>query len=136
MSAVFHDPWHDFDEISRAIDAMVDAFLARLAGPDRPAIAFVPPCDVARTKHEFLFRLAVPGVLEEDIDLTIEGRRLTVRGEREHPFAATGEFMNREIRDGYFERSFSLPFAIDPQRVKVELSEGVLFMRVERPESA
>lgn len=133
---LFLDPWQDFAEVSRQADAILRSFLERLAGPERPPVAFVPPCDVARTPREYVFRMALPGVLEEDIDLTIEGAVLTVRGERDDPLAAGGgEILNREFRDGYFERSFSLPFPLTPEAVAVRFADGILVVRVERPEA-
>ena len=133
---VFRDPWREFDEVWRRADELFDAFLKRFEGPESPPLAFVPQCDVVRTPGEYIFRIALPGVLEEDIDLTIDGEILTVRGEREDPLApGGGEIVRREFRDGYFERRFSLPFAIRPEGVRAEFSEGVLIVRVERPEA-
>ena len=60
---------------------------------------------------------------------------IIVRGEREDPCAALGgESLSREIRDGYFERRFSLPFAVHPDRVHVQFSDGMLLVRIERSE--
>lgn len=132
----FVDPWQEFGDILRKTDGLMSSFLDRLGGREGPPVAFVPRCDLLRTPREYVFRMALPGVLEEDIDLTIAGRLLTVRGEREDPFApGSGEVLNRELRDGYFERSFSLPFALEPEKVKVRFSEGILFLRIERPEA-
>ena len=135
MDDLFFDQWREFREISRQAEALLDSFLKRLAGPERPPVAFVPQCDVSRTPQEYVFRMALPGVLEEDIDLTIECRIIVVRGEREDPLTAWGgELLNREIHDGYFERRFALPFVVEPERVKVQFSEGILLVRIERPE--
>jgi HSP20 family protein len=133
---LFLDPWREFHDVCRQADELFDAFLKRVAGPDRPPVAFVPRCDISRTAREYLLRVALPGVLEEDIDLTIAGSLITIRGEREDPLApAGGDIVHREFHDGYFERSFSLPFSVDPEKVNVQFTEGILFMRVARPEA-
>ncbi len=133
---LFLDPWREFGEICRQADELLNSFLKQVAGPGRPPVAFVPRCDVSRTAREYLLRVALPGVLEEDIDLTIAGPQITIRGEREDPLAlAGGEILNREFHDGYFERSFSLPFPVNPEKVNVQFTEGILFIRVARPEA-
>jgi HSP20 family protein len=133
---LFLDPWPEFSEICRKTEELMDSFLRQLAEPAGPQVAFVPQCDVSRTPREYTLRLALPGVLEEDIDLNFAGPLLTIRGEREDPFSpGGGEILNRELRDGYFERSFALPFPLDPAKVRVQFSEGILFVRIERPEA-
>jgi len=128
----FIEPWQEFGDVFRRAEHILGAFLRRLEGPGRPPVAFVPRCDIARTAREYVFRMAVPGVLEEDIDLTIAENVLTIRGEREDPFTpGGGELIHREFRDGYFERSFALPFPIQPDKVRFQLADGVLFLRIE-----
>ena len=131
---VFLDPWQHFRSIQRKADDLINSFLEELAGAGRPSIAFIPRCDVCRTGRHYVLRVALPGVLEEDIDLTVSGSTLTIRGERESPLGLPdAEVLSRELHDGYFERRFSFPFALTPGSIAAEFAEGMLLVRVEGP---
>ncbi len=131
----FFDPWCELSRIIRQANELCDQMLRRLGGGQGPVPAFVPQCDIGRTRDEYIVRLALPGVLEEDIDLTLEGSVLIVRGERVNPVElAGGRILTRELRDGYFERRFKLPFPLKPEQVSVEYSDGMLLVRIRAPE--
>ena len=95
---------------------------------------FSPVVDVYEVEGTFIVRMALPGVLEEDIDISIAPDALTVRGELERPVAA--EVVERAIvtewRYGYFERCVALPGGFDAERLRVEVESGVLEIRVPR----
>ena len=99
---------------------------------------FSPVADVYEVEGTFVIRLAVPGVLEEDIDISFGPEGLTVRGELERPVAAEvverggGRAIVTEWRYGYFERRIELPGAFDAGRLRVEVESGVLEIRVPR----
>src|SRR5262245_10666684 len=81
------NPWQEIERIQRDMDAHLSSALKRQreAEPGRP-IAFLPKLDVVETPGEYRLYLALLGMVEEDIDLTLEGRRLIVRGERLAPY--------------------------------------------------
>jgi HSP20 family molecular chaperone IbpA len=97
---------------------------------------FSPVADVYEVEGTFVIRLAVPGVLEEDIDISFGPEGLTVRGELERPVAAEvverggGRAIVTEWRYGYFERRIDLPGAFDAEHLHVEVEAGVLEIRV------
>jgi HSP20 family molecular chaperone IbpA len=103
-----------------------------------PEAAFSPVADVYEVEGVFVVRLAVPGVLEEDIDISFGPEGLTVRGELEPPVAAeeaergAGRVIVGEWRYGYFERCIALPGEYDTTRLHVEVESGVLEIRVPR----
>ena len=95
--------------------------------------AFSPVLDVYELEGAFVIRLALPGVLEEDIDIALGGEALTIRGELERPVAADeGRAVVAEWRYGYFERCVALPGGFDAERLRVEVEGGVLEIRVPR----
>lgn len=109
-----------------------------MAAPGPPmetgdAHAFVPVADVYELEEALVIRLAVPGVLEEDIDVSFGPEGLTVRGETEAPVVADeGRALVREWRYGYFERVFALPQGFGPEGLRVSVEAGVLEMRLKR----
>ena len=101
-------------------------------------VAFSPVADVYEVEGAFVIRLALPGVLEEDIDISFGPDGLTVRGELERPIAAEvaergeGRAILSEWRYGYFERCIVLPGEFDSGGLRVEVEGGVLEIRVPR----
>jgi HSP20 family protein len=100
-----------------------------------PGAAFLPTADVVEMEGVLVIRLAVPGVLEEDIDVSFEGGGLTVRGELVPPVVVDeGRSILREWRYGLFERHFDLTGEFDSDRFSVEVEFGVLEIRIPRSE--
>jgi HSP20 family protein len=88
---------------------------------------FLPSFEVKETKDGYLFKADLPGVKEEDIDISLTGNRLTVSGKRESEEGESGEtYYTYERSYGSFSRSFTLPEGIDADHVKADLKEGVL----------
>jgi len=98
---------------------------------DGEPAAFVPVADVYVFEEYIVVRLAVPGVLAEDIDVSFGPEGLVVRGELERPVAADeGRVVVSEWRYGYFERVITLPQEIDSSGLRIEFEDGVLELRL------
>jgi HSP20 family protein len=99
--------------------------------------AFVPAFEVKEMAHEYLFKADLPGVRQDDLDISVTGNRLTVSGHRdaeERDEHATYYAFERSY--GTFTRSFTLPEGVDPDRVRADLKDGVLTLIVpKRPEA-
>jgi HSP20 family protein len=69
----------------------------------------------------------MPGVDINDVDVSVSGNVLTLKGEKkdEHE-ERKGGYFHRERWSGSFQRSITLPDAIDPEKVKAEMKNGVL----------
>jgi HSP20 family protein len=99
------------------------------------AAAFAPPVDIYEDDQKLVLKLEVPGVKQEDLDIQVEGRTLTVRGERKFSNEEKKENFHRvEHRYGTFERSFTLPSTVDAENVKATYDAGVL--QLELPKKA
>jgi len=93
--------------------------------------AFVPTFEVKETKDAYVFTADLPGVKEEDLELTLTGNRLTVSGKREaEAREETDRFFAYERSYGAFSRSFTLPEGIDAEHVDADFKSGVLKIRV------
>jgi HSP20 family protein len=78
----------------------------------------------------------LPGVSIEDLDITVAGRHITLKGSRALPEGeAKNERARRERPAGHFERTFRLPYAIESGRVNAKLANGVLEIALPRAES-
>jgi HSP20 family protein len=101
-----------------------------------PGAGFVPTFDVRETKDAYLFTADMPGLREEDIDISLTNNMLTVSGHRESEQTQDSEQCYCAERSfGEFRRSFTLPEGADPEGVEANLKNGVLHMSVKkRPE--
>lgn len=98
--------------------------------------AFSPSFEVKETGNEYVFKADLPGVKEEDIDISVTGNRLTVSGHREAEERQDGEtYFTVERSYGAFTRAFTLPEGVDADHVQAELKNGVLTLVLpKRPE--
>ena len=95
--------------------------------PSEEVVAFVPAFEVKETDSGYVFKADLPGVREEDLDITRTGNRLTIRGQREAEKEEREEtYYAYERRYGAFTRSFTLPEGVDDEHIHAELKDGVL----------
>ena len=95
--------------------------------PEEGRMGFQPTFDVVEGKDSYLFKADVPGVRDEDLDITLTGNRLTISGKREEERKEEGErYYAYERHHGSFTRTFTLPEGVDTEGIKSELKDGVL----------
>jgi HSP20 family protein len=96
-----------------------------LLGEERGA--YIARFDVRETKDGYIFKADLPGIREEDLDISLTGNRLTVSGKREtESVEQTDTYYVSERGHGLFTRTFTLPEGVDGELVKAELKNGVL----------
>jgi len=115
-------------------------FLLRVLndGPDAVvAASFSPAVDVYEDAQKVVLKLEVPGVEEKDLDIRVENRTLTVKGERKFEAEEKEENFHRiERRYGSFFRSFTLPSTVDTENVQASYNAGVLKLELaKKPEA-
>lgn len=75
----------------------------------------------------------LPGFGPEEVEVSLEGQFLTLKGSRKSPAAPAGRCLRRERRDGEtFARTIELPYAVDPNQVEARLDQGVLAVALKR----
>lgn len=95
------------------------------------------PLDLVETRTALVARLSLPGVAPEDIDVTITGEALTVRGElREPPLEQGSRYLLREHRATVFSRSITLPVPVQTDQVQAETEHGILTLTMPKLEQA
>jgi len=101
------------------------------------AAIFAPAFEVMETKAAYVFKADLPGVKEDDIDITHVGNRLTIAGKREEEREEKADtYYAYERSYGNFTRSFTLPDGIDAEHIRAELKEGVLQLVVPKTPQA
>jgi HSP20 family protein len=114
-----------------------DPFAEMLPRVTQNEMAFVPSFEVKETKDAYVFKADLPGVKEEDLDITVTGNRLTVSGKREaEQREESDRYYAYERSYGTFTRAFTLPESADCDNVDARLDNGVLTVSIgKKPES-
>src|SRR3954451_25093419 len=96
---------------------------------------WVPAMDLLETADHFVLRADLPGMTQDDVNIELEDSTLTVSGERksEHEERQEG-FYRVERAFGSFSRSLTLPHGVDPDSVTANFDNGVLEIRIPKPE--
>jgi HSP20 family protein len=90
---------------------------------------------VWETDDELVYAFDLPGIPEQNIDVELNDDTLTVTGTREQRAEVDGDrFYRFERRFGTFSRAVGLPQGTDESKVKAEYKDGVLEIRVAKPE--
>ena len=77
--------------------------------------------------ESIIYRLAIPGVDPKDVDLSIVGNQVTVKGKRGAPTQVNDEnWYVRKVRYGQFERTFTLPEGMEADKVNATFNNGLL----------
>jgi HSP20 family protein len=93
-------------------------------------------CDVAPDSDGVTIRADVPGVPASAINVAVDGRTLTISGERAAESENDRAYLVRERRSGTFSRTFYLADDLDSGGVEAECRDGVLSLRIpKRPEA-
>jgi len=91
--------------------------------------------DVYQTEKELLIQSTIAGIRPEDLDIFIEGDKVSIKGKREKPIEE-GErnYFYQECYWGAFSREIILPVEVDPSRAEASFKEGILTIRIPKIE--
>lgn len=122
----------------RQMNRLFDDFFGDGSWPgvwNRPEWA--PAIDVSENEEEFVVHAEVPGIGRDDLDISVTGNTLTLRGEkREERDEKEGNAHRVERSYGTFTRTIGLPSSVDPNRVEANMKDGVLRIRIAKKEEA
>jgi len=125
--------WNPFDELDRFHRQLAKFFDSFGQLPNLLDGAFTPLADIEETDDAYLVEIELPGVKREDIDIEVAGRRVTVHGERKEK-ERVGILRKRERTVGRFHYEVTLPGDVAEAGVDAHLDEGVLTVRLPKPE--
>jgi HSP20 family protein len=121
--------WNAFPMFDRLLDDVMTGVAGTAFGTATPARSFSPAIDVVANDEAIVFVADVPGVKNEDLEITLHDGVLTIRGQRRYEGKGKDKvWLGRSY--GSFERSFTLPDTVDPERLTADLAEGILTVRV------
>jgi HSP20 family protein len=139
MRPISRDTLRDLQNMSDRIDRLLAGRNIPSAGRDE-AMALVdwaPAVDVMETDDEFQIRAELPGVEKKDVKLSVENGVLLISGHREQEKEEKGKRYHKiERAYGNFAVSFTVPEAVDAEKVTAEFKHGLLTVRLPKSEKA
>lgn len=124
------DPFDELDRLNRQLSSYLESFRQL---PSLLAGGFTPLADIEETNDAYLVEIELPGVKRDDVDIEVVGRRVTVHGERKEK-ERVGILRRRDRTVGRFHFEVSLPGDVNEDGVDAHLDEGVLTVRLPKPE--
>lgn len=96
--------------------------------------------DIYEEENSVVFELEMAGVRKEDVSISSKGKVLTISVDHQKKTEEiqedeTRKYYRRERHCQSFERSFNLAFEIDSKEVSAKLDDGILVVKVGRPEA-
>ena len=130
------EPFREFAALQNEMSRLVNSWAGEGTG-NGGTRSWVPSVDVWETDSDVVYAFDLPGIPEDKISVEVEDGSLTVTGERERTQETEGDrFYRFERRFGSFERAIGLPQGVKEDQIKADYKDGVLEIRVPKPEQA
>ncbi|MEN8184556.1 MAG: Hsp20/alpha crystallin family protein [Myxococcota bacterium] len=128
-----NDLWAEFDRLRSDLDGSFRRLGARRASPR--GLPF-PPVNLYEVADGYVLTAEVPGLDKEELDVSVEGNRVTLRGERRIDAPEEGMSVHRcERQEGSLRRTVELPTPLDPEKAQAVYRNGVLEVRLPKASS-
>jgi HSP20 family protein len=128
--------WEPIRELATLQTEMSRLMNGLFEGNGRTTQSWVPAVDVWETDTDLVYAFDLPGVSEEQISIELHDDTLTVSAERDRTEErAEDGFVRYERRFGSFSRAVGVPHGVTEESVKADYRNGVLEIRVAKPES-
>jgi HSP20 family protein len=131
-----YNPFSEMVTLRHAMDRLFeDSFVSPLSWRTLDGEALNPALDVHETSDEIVVTAALPGLKAEDVDITMTGQTLSIRGEfKADESIDRDQFLYRERRYGTFHRQLQLPVRVRGDAASATFEDGVLTLRIPKAE--
>jgi len=138
MALIRWEPARELPTIQQEINRLFGSFFdGPVSATTNGGLArrWIPPVDLVEQDDEFVLRADLPGVGQDDVKVELDENVLTVSGERHSEQKERKEGYYRfERASGSFSRSLTLPEGVDPEAIKANFDNGVLEVRIPKPQ--
>jgi HSP20 family protein len=128
-----YDPFNEMITLRQAMDRLFeDSFVSPFTWRSLEGESGVTPAlDVHQTADEIVVTAALPGVKPNDVDITLTGQTLQIRGEfKSDEKVDKDQYLYRERRYGTFSRQLQLPVRVSGDKIEATFDNGVLTLRM------
>ena len=99
--------------------------------------SWLPTVDITETDNSYEIHAELPGVLENDVNVSVADNLLTIKGEKRQEEKSDERNVHKvERRYGTFQRSFSLPRQVNVTEIKAGFRDGILTLNIPKTEEA
>lgn len=126
MSLITWDPFNEIKEIQEAVNRLFNDSLSRRKGKKEIGY-WEPAVDVIETKDDYRVIAEFPGIPKENIDISVSGDVLTIKGEKKsEEEIKDATYYRKERVYGLFQKQLVLPKDIEADKIKANYKDGVL----------
>ena len=137
MTLMRYEPFNLLSQFQREVNRLLDSSRFGDEETGHALADWAPAVDIKEEVNQFVIHADLPGVEIKDIDIALENGVLTLKGQRAMEQKEETESYRRVERvRGTFLRRFSLPDAVDAEKVTAKCRDGVLEVLVPKRESA
>ena len=131
-----YDPFGEMVTLRHAMDRLFeDSYVSPLTWRTLDGEMLSPALDVHQTSDDIIVQAALPGLKADDVDITITGQTLTIRGEfKADEKVSRDQYMYRERRYGSFNRQLQLPVRVQGDAATATFEDGLLTLRIPKAE--
>ena len=132
------DPFAEIAGLRRTMDSLFDDVRPWRFAPavSNGAAESYFPVDLFETNDDVVVKASLPGVKPEDIDVSVTGQLLTLKGESKAETESQEQnYYRRERRHGTFVRQFTLPVEVDSEKAQASFEHGVLELKLPKAEA-
>ncbi len=132
-----NDPWRSFrDELDRVFEQFGQTLSPWSLFRGAESIK-LPSVDITEDDKAFMLTAELPGLTAEDVDVSLDGRTLVIKGEKQQETKTEDKSYHLTERTyGSFERSFYLPDGVDSDAINAAVAKGVLTVTLPKVPSA
>lgn len=131
---------HPFRALQRDFDRLMDDFTRAFRGGELEptwGAEFFPSVNVAEKDKEIIVTAEIPGLDEKEIDVSLSGHTLYIRGEKKEEKEEKGEqFYRTERHFGSFQRAIPLPSEVQEDKITASYKKGVLKIALPKSEQS
>jgi HSP20 family protein len=127
------EPFRELDDLQERTAQLMQSVWSGAPLAD-PAV-WAPPVDIEETDDAWILEAEIPGASREDVDVDVRDSEIVISGEIKER-ERTGILRRRTRRVGRFELRVTVPTRPDAENVEATLADGVLTVRIPKPEGA
>jgi HSP20 family protein len=127
------DPFADLTLLQDRINRLFDDSLVQRERQPSPNEAWVPVVDITEDENEIILWVDLPGVSQKEVDITINGDQLTLKGEKKLDQSNQRKYLRRERVIGPFSRTFQLNLPVETEKISASYRDGVLEIHLPKP---
>jgi HSP20 family protein len=137
MAIQLWDPMREMVSLRDVMNSLLQESFIRPGAFQAEGGAAMLPLDISENENEFVIKASLPGIRPEDVQITVHGETLTIRGEMTAEEEKKDEHYHlRERRYGSFQRTVKLSAPVRSDEAKADFENGVLTLTLPKSEEA